>query len=211
LFRQKVSFPHTPKTNPIKNSNKGNKETNKLANIERLPPSILAKFSKEVNKISKYFKTQKLLLTKTNSRMSYAQASKPISNIEEVLKIKEVFPSLKAKRTDNIQKIIKGNGKSKLCINMTMEGLSRKQVIVFMNNNNKNNFMEENSSHVTNMNSTLKNIKSEVMVDFVQVDPKSIIIVTNKVTSTLDLQTIENYVKNVNCINTEKVKVSRLP
>ena len=102
---------------------------------------------------------QKPLLTKTNSRMSYTQASKPISNIEEVPKIKEAFPSLKTKGTDNIQKIIKGDSKSKLYINMTMKGPSRKQIIVSMNNNNKKNFIEESNSHVTNMNSTLKNIK----------------------------------------------------
>ena len=49
------------------------------------------------------------------------------------------------------------------------------------------------------------------MVDFVRVNSKGIIIVTNKITSTLDLQTIENYVKNTNCINVEEVKVPRLP
>ena len=34
--------------------------------------------------------------------MSYIQASKPIGNMEEVLKIKKIFPSLKVKRIDNI-------------------------------------------------------------------------------------------------------------
>ena len=58
--------------------------------------------------------------------------------------------------------------------------------------------MEKSSSHVTNMNSTLKDVKSEIMVDFVQVNFKDIIIVTNKVALILDLQTIENYVKNTN-------------
>jgi len=70
--------------------------------------------------------------------------------------------------------------------------------------------MEESSSYVTNMNSILKNIKLDVMIDFVWVDPGDIIIVTNKVASSLDLQTIENYIKNTNCINVEKVDVPRL-
>jgi len=167
LFRQKVLFHYTPKTNPNKNSKKGDKETNKLASIERLSPSIPAKFPKEVNEISKYFKMQKPSPTNTNLRKSYTQASKSISNTEEVLKIKETFPSLKAKKIDNIQKIIKGDGKSKPYINMTIKGPFRKQVIVPMNDDNKKNFMKESSSHVTNINSALKNIKSEVMVDFV--------------------------------------------
>jgi len=126
------------------------------------------------------------------------------------LKIKETFSSLKAKGINNIQKIIKGNGKPKLCINMTTKGPSRKQVIVPINNNNKRNFMEKSSSHVTNMNSTLKDVKSEIMVDFVQVNFKDIIIVTNKVALILDLQTIENYVKNTNCINAEGVDIPQL-
>jgi len=52
-------------------------------------------------------------------------------------------------------------------INMTTKGLSRKQVIVLINGDNKKNFMEESSSYVTNMNSILKNIKLDVMIDFV--------------------------------------------
>ena len=79
-----------------------------------------------------------------------------------------------------------------------------------MNNNNKKNFIEESNSHVTNMNSILKNIKLYVMVDFVWVNLRDIIIVTNKVTFSLDLQTIENYIKNTNCINMEGVDVPRL-
>jgi len=89
-----------------------------------------------------------------------------------------------------------------------MKGLSRKQVIILINDDSKKNFIEKSSSHVTNINSTLKNIKLDIMVDFVWVNPKDII-VTNKVTSTLDLQTIENYIKNANCINAEGVKVPR--
>jgi len=71
--------------------------------------------------------------------------------------------------------------------------------------------MEKSSGYVTNMNNTLKNIKSEIIVDFVWVDPKDIIIVANKVASTLDLQTIKNYIKNANHINIEGVEVLRLP
>jgi len=70
---------------------------------------------------------------------------------------------------------------------------------------NKKVFMEKNSTHITNMNKILKNIKTEVMVNFVQLDPSGIVIMTNKVTSSLDLQMIENYVINTNCINTVSI------
>jgi len=36
-----------------------------------------------------------------------------------------------------------------------------------MNSKNANNFMKESSSHVTDINRILKNIKSEVMADFI--------------------------------------------
>ena len=141
---------------------------------------------------------------------SYAQASKLSSNTEEVLKIKENFPSLKVNSINNIQKIIKDNGKPKLHIKMTTKSPLRKHVIVSVNNDNKKNFMEECSNHVTNINRALKNIKLEVLIDFIWPDPKGIIIVTNKVTSPLDLQTIENYMKNANPINVNGVEVLRL-
>ena len=107
--------------------------------------------------------------------------------------------------------MIKGNGKSKLCINMTTKSPSKKQVIIPMNNVNKKDFIEESIAHVTNMNRVLKNIKMEVMVNFVQLDPSETVIMTNKVASPLDLQTIKNYVKNTDCINTEEVEVSIIP
>jgi len=105
--------------------------------------------------------------------------------------------------------MIKGDGKPKPCINITTKGLSRKQIIIPMNNVNKKNFMEESSTYITNMNRALKNIKTEVIVDFIQLDSSSIVIVTNKVVSSLDLQTIENYIKNTDCINANEVKVLR--
>ena len=84
------------------------------------------------------------------------------SNIKEILKIKETFPKLQAKKIENIQKIINGNDKSKPKWNMTMKGLSRKQVIVSINNKNKLKFIELFSTHITNLNRVLKtsNLKS---------------------------------------------------
>ena len=97
----------------------------------------------------------------------YAKASKPVSNTGKVLKIKDTFLSLQTKKIKNIQKIINGSGKSKLCINMTTKDPSKKQVIVSMNSENIKKFMGESSSHVSNLNSALKNIKLETVVDFV--------------------------------------------
>ena len=80
-----------------------------------------------------------------------------------------------------------------------------------MNGDNKKNFIEESSTYITNLNRALKNIKSDIMVNFVWSDQAGIVIMTNKVAFFLDLQTIKNYIKNINHINADRVKVPRLP
>ena len=71
---------------------------------------------------------------------------------------------------------------------------------------NKTKLIEFSSAHITNLNRALKNIKLEVMADFGYMDQTGITIITNKVASSLNLQTIERYVKNANHINLDKVK-----
>ena len=105
--------------------------------------------------------------------------------------------------------MIKDDSKSKPQINITIKGMFRKQVIVSMNNTNKNNFMKKSSAYVTK-NRMLKNIKIDIMVNFIQQDLNDIIIITNKAALTLELQMIENYVKNTDHINTKEVKTPGL-
>jgi len=90
---------------------------------------------------------------------------------------------------------------------MTTKSLSKKQVIVPINNDNKTKFIEDSSNYITNLNRVMKNIKSNTMVDFIWLENSSIIIVTNKVVLALELQTIENYIKNINHIKAKEVEV----
>ena len=62
-------------------------------------------------------------------------------------------------------------------------------------------FMKESSYYISNINKTLRNIKSDVSVNFICSDPLGIIVVTCKVTSLSNLQVIKNYIKNINCID----------
>jgi len=212
-FRQKVLSKFTPKVNLEKNGKKGEKVADKPTRIKRISPPIPAKLLKEVKEISKYFKPTKPVMNNKAKNFSYIQASKTIGNTKEVLKIKEAFPLLKAKNIDNIQKIINENNnpKPKSCLNLTTKGLSCKQVIVPMSSNNKKNFMNKSNVYVSNMSRTLKNIKYDILVDFIYTDIAGIIVITNKVASSLDLQTIEQYVKDTNYINSNKVNSPRLP
>ena len=80
-----------------------------------------------------------------------------------------------------------------------------------MSLDNANKFMNNSSSHITNTNKALKNIKSDVMADFICIKNKGVIIITNKVAEALNLQTIKKYVKNTNDIEVNQVETSRLP
>jgi len=71
-LRQKVASKFTPKVKPIINANNANKYKLVPASIKKLPSPILAKLSKEVNQISKFFKNLKQALVDKTSGKSYA-------------------------------------------------------------------------------------------------------------------------------------------
>ena len=164
-----------------------------LASIEKIPSLILAKSQKEVNQISKYFKNTKPINSSNQTKKSYAQASKQNCNTSKVIKIKDIFPALSAQKINQIHKIINSSTKSKSCIYITTKGPSRKQIIIPMSGDNIAKFMKSSSLHITNINLSLRNSKSEIFVDFIHLDLTSITVVTNKITVQSDLYIIENY------------------
>ena len=88
---------------------------------------------------------------------------------------------------------------------MTTKGLSRKQIIIPIGNDNNVKFMKNSSIHITNINRNIRNAKSEVLVDFICSDPLDITIVTNKVLLPSNLLIIKNYVKNSENIDSSQV------
>jgi len=99
-FRTKISSKFTPRITP--STNKSNKEMTKSISvtIEKVPPPplLLAKSKREVNVISKYFQNNNPLVEPKKPVMLYAQALKLSVNTLEVLKIKETFLVLNAKK-----------------------------------------------------------------------------------------------------------------
>ena len=65
--------------------------------------------------------------------------------------------------------------------------------------------------HVSNINRSLKDIKLEICTNFIHSDNKSIIITTNKIVLTLDIETIKKYMKNLNNVDLNEVISPRLP
>jgi len=148
-FRNKVKSKFNPQVPKVLVNNKG-KEIIKPTYISPLSPPILAKMSKEVNKISKFFK-------KNNNpqKKSYIQASSKPQNSNatmNTLKIKEIFPKLQNHKINQVQKIINsGENKPKPCINMTTKGPSHKQIIVPMNKEAANMYIKDTSSHISSI------------------------------------------------------------
>ena len=66
--------------------------------------------------------------------------------------------------------------------------------------------MESSNKYIANLNRVLKNIKLDIMANFVCIDQAGIMIVINKATTSYDLQTIKKYVKNANQIDLDNVE-----
>ena len=146
-FRNKVAAKFTLKITPSNASKNNNiRNVDKPASINKLSPFILAKMSKEINDIAKYFKKSNQSKEKMKS---YTQATNLLTNnTREVLKIK-------------------GDSKPRPRINMTTKGPLRKQIIVLMNNDNSSKFLADLSAHISNIKRALKNIKLDIKADFV--------------------------------------------
>jgi len=219
ILRVKIASKFSPRITPT--ASKNSKETPKSipVTIDKvpLPPPLPVKSKREVNVISKYFQSKKpLVKTKkpirnNNPARSYAQATKLSANTLKVLKIKEAFPALNAKKIDQVNSIVKGNPKPKPRIQMTTKGPSRKQVIVPMSKDNNSNFMKNSALYIVNINRQLQNAKSKVLVDYIRSDPIGITVITSKVSQQSDLLIIDQYVKNSNDINALQVEEPQLP
>lgn len=112
-LRQKILAKFTPKVKPIPKGDDVDKNKLVPACIKKIPPPIPAKSQKKVNQISKYFQNIKSAPTSKLAPKSYTQASPMASNTEQIIKIKDIFPSLGTKKINQIQNIIKGSLKPK--------------------------------------------------------------------------------------------------
>ena len=181
-------------------------------NIEvvKLPPPILAKPPKKVLEKSKFFNKRGKKANKSEKpKKSYVQAS--ALSIGEILKLKENFPSLSTKKIKKIHRTINNSEKSKSKIDMTTKSPLRKHIIVPIGNDNKTKFIVSSSAYIININSALKNIKSDIRADLVRIDQHSIIIMMNNIASISDLQMVKNYVKNADHLDSKNMEILYIP
>jgi len=94
---------------------------------------------------------------------------------------------------------------------MINKDLLRKQIIVSMSINNVERVLVNSNIYVANINRLLKGIKLEISTDFIYFDNKGVIITTNKIASTFDINIVKKYIKKLKYINSNNIMSPRLP
>ena len=166
--------------------NKRNEKLNigKKVKITRVSSSISFRPSKDTLKKPKFYWNKNKNTTGKNINKNnhlYVQATSP--SVSKILKIKESFSNMSSKKIEDIHKIINNSGKTKIRINMTIKGPSRWQIIVPIETDNISKFISLLEDHIVNINRVLRNIKSDILADFIYNNHRSLIITMNKVTS----------------------------
>ena len=145
-------------------------------------------------------------LTTTTTRKSYAQASK--INVEDIIHIKNSFPTLSPKKIVEVSNILNKSSMVKPKIKMTTKEPLRKQVIILMN---LNNIIGSNTSfHINDINKHLKDANSNNSANFIHIDKVGIIITIRFTAFEQDMRTIETAIKNSEKINKNFVKSPHL-
>ena len=105
----------------------------------------------------------------------------------------------------------KSNQKDKPKFNIITKILFRKQIIIPMEMNNVKRVMAQSNAHITNINKLLKDIKSEISADFICSKNKGVVITTNNVTISSNLNIVEKYMKELNNVDSNNIMSPRLP
>ena len=154
---------------------------------------------KSVNKLEK----DKSINLSPKPACTYTQAL--ATNIWDILKLKENFPKLSDKKIKEIYKMVNNLNILKPKLNMMTKDLLCKQIIIPISSNNIKNFMATSNNHVTNINQSLKNIKSDIAIDFIHPDYRGLILVSNKVVVQSDISIISNHIKNASNMNANNI------
>jgi len=130
----------------------------------------------------------------------------------EIFKIKNVFSKLSLDKISGIHNAMnKSSQKGKLKINMITKSPFRKQIIILMGSNNVEKVIVQSYMCIANINRQFKDIKSETSVDFIYSDDKKIVVTTNKIAVSSDLNIMEKYIKKLNNVDSSNIMSPRLP
>ena len=94
---------------------------------------------------------------------------------------------------------------------MTIKGPSRKQIIIPIVKSNAELIINLANQQIANINKSLKEIKSDITVDFICIINNGVIITTDKLANASNLKIIKKCIKNANNINSEAIESPQLP
>jgi len=181
----------------------------KKANISRILSQIPSRLSQSILAKSKFFRNKNLTSNFQLNKTSYIQVLQ--NNIKDIIKIKDAFPKLSADKICKVQRVINNlSYKNKPRLNITTKDPLKKQVIISMKAKNSDRVMAKANTYISSIYRLLKEVKSEISIDFIQSDNKGLLITTNKVTTVSNLKIIEKYIKNLNNIDSDNVISFRL-
>jgi len=128
-------------------------------------------------------------------------------NIKNIIKIKDTFIKLPSNKIIKIYNVTsnKGMKEGKPKINITTKDSFRKQIIISMSTNNSEVIISQANAHISNINRLFESIESKVSTDFIYSDNNIIIITTNKVAASSNLNIVKRYVKELDNINSNNV------
>jgi len=177
------------------------------AKISRIPPPIPPRLSPKALKKAKD-KHRAKKLSGQPVKKSFAQVTK--GNENNLLKLREAFPALPARKIIKMNNISAGKSNPKPKIQSTTKGLSRKNILVPLTATDTLNVINKANAHVGQLNTLFKACKSKINADCICETGNSITITTSSVAAPSDLMIIEQYFKGLDDVESNNIS-PRLP
>lgn len=75
-----------------------------------------------------------------------------------------------------------------------------------MDYDNISKYVASSDEHVANLNRALKDIKLDTFIDFIRSNHYGLVVISNKVASSSDLNVVESYIKNINSVDNNNIQ-----
>jgi len=179
------------------------------AKVSKVPPTILPRLSPEALKKAQEERKKERSMGKakpTNKSFAQAVGVKP----KNLLKLREAFPKLPAKKIIEINNVGLGKTPSKPKIQITTKGPSRKNILIPMDATDRKNILDAANTHIGQINGLMKSYKSHINIDYIRESGNGITVTTSSVANTSDLSILEKYFKGLGNLESKDISL-RLP
>ena len=179
------------------------------ASVLKIPPPIPPRLSPDALKKAREEKKKERSMGKAKPvNKSFAQVAGNAP--KNLLKLREAFPKLPAKKILEMNNVRWGKTPNKPKIQITTKGPSRKNVLIPIDAPDRKNILNSANTHIGQINGLLRSYKSNMSIDCIREINAGIIVTTNNITNTSDLSLLEKYFKDLNDIESKDIS-PRLP